>query len=76
MLTDGAKDIITNEFELTFALGGTAGTPRFEINLPTAHMEIPVVNIEEVISVDMNFHGLPSAIDRSDEAKLSYVGAA
>jgi hypothetical protein len=76
MLTDGAKEIITNEFELTFALGGTAGTPRFEINLPTAHMEIPVVNIEEVISVDMNFHGLPSAIDRSDEAKLSYVGAA
>jgi len=75
MVSAAAKAIITNEFALGFKLGGVAGTPRFEVNLPTAHIEIPEVNIEDVIAVNMNFHGLPSTITDNDEANLVIVGA-
>lgn len=76
MVSTSAKEIITNSFDLTFKLGGSSGTPRFEINLPTTHIEIPTVNIEDVIAVDMSFHGIPSSIEAADEATLTIVGAA
>jgi hypothetical protein len=44
--------------------------------LPTAHLEIPKVQSEDVMSVDISFHGLPSVITASDEASIKYVGAA
>jgi hypothetical protein len=75
MNTTEAKELVTNEFDITFKLGGATGTPRFEINMPTAHIEIPEVNIEDVISLNMNFHGLPSSIDEADEANFTLVGA-
>lgn len=77
LLSDGLADIntITNSFALTFTLGGTGNTPRMEINLPTAHLEIPVIQTDDVIAVDVNFHGLPSTITANDEAILTYVGA-
>lgn len=75
MNTTTARQLTNNEFDLTFKLGGENGTPRFEINLPTAHIEIPEVQIEDVISLNMNFHGLPSAIDQADEANFTIIGA-
>jgi len=75
MTSTNARSIITNSFNLTFRIGGTTGTPRLEVNLPTAHMEIPTIQSEDVISIDVAFHGLPSAITQSDEFNLTYVGA-
>ena len=46
-----------------------------EISLPTAHLEIPTVQSDDVISVDVAFHGLPSTIVANDEATITYVGA-
>jgi hypothetical protein len=75
MTSATARSIITNSFNLTFKIGGATGTPRLEVNLPTAHMEIPNIQSEDVISIDVAFHGLPSTITQSDEFNLTYVGA-
>lgn len=77
LLSDGLADVntITNSFAVTFTLGGTGNTPRMEITLPTAHFELPVVQTDDVIAVDVNFHGLPSTIVANDEATITYVGA-
>ena len=54
-----ATDIITNSFALTFNIGGGSGN-RVAVALPKAHLELPTHSIEDVISIDVNFHGLPS----------------
>jgi hypothetical protein len=78
LLADALADLttVTNSFNLTFILGGVSNTPRFHINLPTAHLEIPKVQSDDIISVDIAFHGLPSTISGTNEATLKYVGAA
>ena len=77
LLADSLADLttVTNSFALTFIIGGSGNTPRFHISLPTAHLEIPKVQSDDVISVDVAFHGLPSTISLSNEATLKYVGA-
>lgn len=69
-----ARSIITNSFAMTFKVGGAAGIPRFEISLPTAHLEIPTIQTEDVIAQDVAFSGLPSTITSNDEATLTYIG--
>ena len=49
-----------------------AGTPRLEVNMPTCHLEIPTHSIEDVISVETRFNALPSTIDGTNEATLTY----
>ena len=67
-------DTITNSFDIKFVIGGTGNTPRMEINLPTAHLQIPTVSIEDIVSVDVAFQGIPSTISTADEASIKYVG--
>jgi hypothetical protein len=69
-----ALEIVTNEFGLNFSIGGTTGK-RLVVNMPKAHVEIPVTNIEDVISFETNFHGLGTSISDSDEVSLQYFGA-
>ena len=61
--------VITNAFDLKFFIGGAGQTPRVEAYLPKAHLEVPTHAIDDVISVDVNFHGLPA--DISDAAIAS-----
>jgi len=68
--TDG----ITNSYSTTIKIGGT-GTPRIELVMATCHLEIPTTSIEDIISVDINFHALPSDIDGTNEMTIKYVGA-
>jgi hypothetical protein len=69
-----ALDIVTNDFDLTFKIGGSTGK-RLEVNMPKSHIEIPVTNIEDVISFETNFHGLGTSISGTDEVALAYFGA-
>lgn len=69
-----ALDIVTNEFALTFNIGGTTGK-RLAAAMAKAHIEIPVTSIEDVISFETSFHGLGTSISDSDEITLSYFGA-
>ena len=73
-----ASDIITNSFDLTFSIGG-ANAPKVAVALPNCHLELPTHSIEDVISVDVNFHALPedlsSATASSSANELSIVYA-
>lgn len=70
-----SKSIVTNEFDLEFTIGGPNNLPRMAINVPQAHLEIPEHNIEDVIALDVNFHGLPSDVNVADEANIIYTGS-
>lgn len=76
MTSASATAKITNSFSTTFNIGGTSATPRMEFAMPTAHFEIPSHGIEDVISLETSFHGLPSTISGTNEATIKYVGAA
>ena len=77
LFADLVSDINTviNKFAITLQVGGTDTTkPRFEISMPTAHLEIPSHAIEDVISLETNFHGLGSGASEGDEVTLKYIG--
>jgi len=71
--------IITNAFALTFNIGGGSNTPRCTVALPKAHLELPTHSIEDVISVDVAFHGLSTdlssstAADATNEMSITYT---
>lgn len=66
---------ITNSFDLTFHVGGNEATPGLQLHMPTCHLEVPTHSIEDVISVETNFHALPSDIESANEISLVYKGA-
>lgn len=65
--------VVTNSFGLTFTIGG-ATAPKVVITLADCHLEVPTHSIDDVISVETNFHALPSSLDDTDEATIQYVG--
>ncbi len=66
--------LVTNSHNLLFKVGGT-GSPRLEMAMPTCHLEVPTHSIEDIISIETNFHALPSGFENEDELTLKYVGA-
>jgi len=68
-LIEGTQDI-QNVFSLSFDIGaggGTAGVPHAVITMATCHLEIPSHSIDDVISLETNFHALPSTISGTNE---------
>lgn len=70
-----ARSTITNVFELTFGIGGTNNTPRCNVELRQCHLELPTHSLDDVVSIEVNFHALPSSISDADEAIIAYKGA-
>ena len=76
-----SRGVITNAFAMTFSIGGSGQTPRCNVAIPKAHLELPTHSFDDVISVDVAFHGLPSdlssstAANATNEVKVTYVGA-
>lgn len=71
----GDINTIVNKFSLTFDVGGKqSGFPRLQFNMPLCHLEIPSHSIDDVISLETNFHGLGSTIGEADEVNLKYFG--
>lgn len=68
-------NVITNAFNLAFKIGGASGTPRLEFATTNCHLEVPTHSIEDVISLETNFHALPSTISETDEVIITYIGA-
>lgn len=73
-----STSVITNDFDLTFKIGGTA-SPFVNVALPNCHLEVPTHSIEDIISLEVNFHALPASIDPGStadnyEAKITYTG--
>jgi len=74
-----SRGVITNAFSLTFGIGGSASTVRRIIaTMPKCHLELPTHSLDDVISVETNFHSLPSdlssstAANATNEIKLEY----
>lgn len=70
-----ASTNVKNSFALNFQVGGTSAVPRVEFNFPQAHLEIPTHAVDDLVSVEVNFHALPSSISETDEMTIKYVGA-
>lgn len=69
-----SSGVVQNEFALTFNVGGSTA-PKMSFSVPQAMLEVPTHSVEDVISVEVNFHGLPSDIANTDEVTITYVGA-
>ena len=73
-----ATSVITNSFNTVFKIGGTSA-PKVQIDLPKCHFEVPTHSIDDIISLETNFHALPSSVDPSTadnfEAKVTYTGS-
>ena len=65
---------VTNDFDLKFQIGGTAA-PRMEMHMAACHLEVPSHSIDDVISLEVNFHALGTDIESTDELTVKYVGA-
>ena len=69
-----ATSDIQNSFSLSFDIGGGTA-PHCLITMPTAHLEVPTHSIDEVISLETNFHALPSDFDSTNEISVfQFVG--
>ena len=60
---------ITNSFSFAFDIGAGA-TPYLNLTMPTCHIEVPTIMIDDVISLETNFHALPSAISNTNEISV------
>jgi hypothetical protein len=75
-----ATGLITNKFGAKFYVGGKAGAdmpvaPGVLFDMGSCHLEIPTVNNDDIIAVEVNFTALPSTISDADEInKIRYVG--
>ena len=56
--------------------GGNLPTaPGVQFKFGQAHLEIPNINFDDVISTEVNWHALPSTIGSTDEiGAIRYVG--
>ena len=69
------SDTITNKFNLGFKVGGASATPRIEFDMAACHLEVPTHSIDDVISLEVNFHALGTDISSTDEIGIKYIGA-
>jgi hypothetical protein len=66
---------VRNVFNMAIHIGGvTAGTPRLDLDLPTAHLEIPSINVEDLLTLEIAFHGQVASgnVDNTNEATIIY----
>lgn len=57
---------IQNSVSLAFDIGAS-GTPHLLLTMATCHLEVPTHSIDDVISLETNFHALPSTIGGTNE---------
>ncbi len=67
------KATITHDFDLEFKVGGTA-VPNMKFDMPSCHLEIPTHSIDDVISLEVNFHALGTDIASTNELVITYEG--
>jgi hypothetical protein len=80
-LLDSSATAIDPYYAITVSLGGSASDTKVDITLPSAMLQIPAINTEQVISTTINFTGQGSTsnafdITKNNEVSLSYKAAA
>lgn len=76
-----ATSTVTNKFDLKLYVGGKDPGfdlpvgPGIQFSLPQAHLEVPQLNQDDIVSLDVNFTGLPTTLGATDEiSKITLVG--
>lgn len=74
LLADLVSDTatVTHDFQMTISMGGAANTPKVDFIMPNAHLVIPSINVEDVVSTEVSFTALGSQITNSDEMYIRY----
>ena len=68
-------DDVTASFACVLYIGGEGNTPRVEINMPTAHISIPTIDTQDVISTSIDFMAVPTDLGLTNELTINYVAA-
>jgi hypothetical protein len=76
-------NIEPGRFNTVITLGGAAGAaPTIDISIPHNHLVVPVINVEDIISLDIGFSGLPyntgtstHDLTQTNEVSLTYRAA-
>ena len=66
---------VRNVFDMAINIGGeSTGTPRIAFDLPTAHLEVPTINVEDLLTLEVAFHGQVANgdVDSTNEATIIY----
>ena len=60
---------VVNKFAVTLKIGGSAqaGTPSMVVQMDNVHFEVPSHSVEDVISLESNFHALPTDFGTANE---------
>ena len=71
-----ATNLVTNSFNMSlFMGGGSSATPVIEFDIPKAHIQIPVIEVADVISTNIEFMALGSNLSTGDEMVVKAKGA-
>ena len=73
-LANNLTSSITNDFDLQFDIGG-GSAPSVVLDMNSCHLEVPTHSIDDIISLDVNFHALPSTFGGTDELTVQYKGS-
>lgn len=68
-------DDVTASFACVLYIGGEDNTPRVEINMPTAHISIPTIDTQDVISTSIDFMAVPTDLGLTNELTINYIAA-
>ena len=70
MLNSTSK--ITNSTNIVLSMGGTAvGDAKCVITIPTAHLSIPTMSVDDVVSTEIEFKAIPNDADLLSGSELS-----
>ena len=67
---------VSTDVDITFNVGGASNSPRASFQLNQAHVEVPSHSIDEVLSLETNFHAVPSDLDTPNDMTINLVGPA
>ena len=78
LLTDlaAATDLVTNSFNMSlFMGGGSSDTPVVEFDIPKAHLQVPTIEVADLISTSVEFSGHGTDLLTGDEMTVKYKGS-
>lgn len=70
-----SSDDVTASFALVLDIGGNGNDPRVTLTMPTAHISIPTIDTQDVISTTIEFMAVPTDLGDTDELTVAYVAS-
>jgi hypothetical protein len=72
MLSNSNLSKVTNSTNIVISMGGTAaGDAKCVITIPTAHLSVPTMSVDDVVSTEIEFKGIPTSSDLLSGSELS-----